>query len=157
MKLHRSVVALGAAAALTLSLPAAAHAAPASKAKGKTVAAQKQAAAKAKAAEARKKKDEKKRHEAFPGTVTAVGAGTVTISRKVRGVTLARTFHVAPGAVVKLEDARVSLAQVQVGDKAVAHLRRVGGAVTVVKLNVDRPAAPAAPAAPDTATVGIVI
>jgi hypothetical protein len=126
------------------------------------VAAQQQKAAKAKAeaarkkAEAARKKAEQAKHEAVPGTVTGVGTDSITVARKKHGATVSRTLSVASDAVVKLDGARITLAQVQVGDHVVAHVRSVGGALKVVKLNVARKVAPTPPAT-STATIGILL
>lgn len=166
MKLHRSTVAVCAAAALTFALPTAAHAAPA-KAKGKAAAAQQQKAGKAKAEAARKKAEaaRKKAAEArsrftFPGTVTAVSPTGLSITRKERGVTVVRAFVLAPHAVVKRDGVRIPLSAVGVGDKVTAQGRRVDGVLTVEKLNVaaGTVTTPApAPVVPDSATATILI
>lgn len=163
MKLHRSAVALVAAAALTLGMPAAAHAAPTS---GKTKAAAQQKAAKAKAEAARKKSElaRKKKAEAarsrfaFPGTVTAVSATGLSITRKERSLTVVRSFVLAPNAAVQRDGVRIALADVRVGDKVVALGRRVEGRLVVDRMNVATAAVVApAPVVSDTATVTIVI
>lgn len=160
MKLHRSAVAVCAAAALTLTLPSAAHAGghSTSAAKGKAAAAAKhqaQKAAKALAEAARKRAAEAKAHFTFPGTVTAVSATGLSVSRKERGVTVVRSFVLAPDALVKRDGLRIGLAAVQVGDKVVAHGHRVGGQLVVSRVIV----APATvvPVVSDTATATIVI
>ena len=152
MKLHRRVVAVGAVAALVLGTPTAALAAG----HGAPTAGQKAAAAKAaaKKAAAQKKAAEARAKVTFPGTVVAVGEGTVTLSRKERGVVVSRTFVVGPQAEVKRDGVRGTLALVRPGDKAVAQARRVGSQLVVHKLLVAAAAVPVVPATP-TATIVI--
>ena len=162
MKLDRRVVALAAVTALTFGMPTAAHAGSGS-GKGKATAAQQQKAVKAKAdaarkkaEEARKKAEAARKQEAVPGTVKEVGATGLTVTRKVRGVTVDRALVLAPDAVVKRDGATISLADVKVGDHVVAHVRSVGGALKVVKLNVERRVVAPPVSDTPTATIGIV-
>ena len=151
MKLVTRVVAVSAVAALTLGTPTAAFAGGKGghSSKGKTTSAQK--ASKGKAAEARKKADErrKKAEEArrrvtFPGTVTAVDATSVTISRKQRGVTVSRTFTLGDKADIRRDGVRNAL-PVQ-GDHAMVQAVRKDGQLVVVKVRASAPKVEEAPA-----------
>lgn len=167
MKLHRSVVALSAAAALTLGMPGAAYAHAGHSHKGKPKAAsaqQQQKAAKAKAAAAAKREAARKKAEqararfTFPGKVISVDATGLQITRKERGVVVTRSFVLAPNAVVKRDGVQIPLASVVAGDHVVAQGRKVNGVLTVDKLNVARATTPApAPVLSDTPTATIVI
>lgn len=172
MKLHRSVVALSAAAALTLGLPGAAYAhaghghttpkvSSAQQHKVKAVNAAKAAKAKAAAAAkreaARKKAAEARARFTFPGKVASVGATGLQITRKERGHVVTRDFVLSPSAVVKRDGVRITLADLLPGDHVVAKGRRVGSELVVDRMNVERRADAPAPVVPDTATATILI
>ena len=154
MKSLSRVVAVCAVAALTLGTPSAAFAGGSEGSKGKTTSAQK---ASKKAGEARKKAEERRKKDArarftFPGTVTELGNGTVTIARKHRGVTVSRTFVLGPNAELKRDGVRG--AAPQVGDRAVAKGQKKDGVFVVRKLNASAPEAEQTAPAPDVVPVG---
>ena len=155
MKLTTRVVAVAAAAALTVALPSAAHAGGKPEA-AKTKAAAAQAAAAKKAAEARKKAEQARSSFAFPGAVTAVGADTVTVTRKERGVVVSRSFAVNGQTAVRRDGSRSSLSAVQVGDRVVVIGTRVNGVLTARKVLAQSAAKTAQPV-PATPTATIVI
>jgi hypothetical protein len=162
MKLHTRLVAVGTIAALAMATPAAAHAAgkPDKPAKGKPAAAAKGQAkalgAQLDRARGAKKAAQERGRFALAGTVTAVDAATatVTITRKQRGVVVDQQLAVDPAAQIRRDGLAIALADVQVGEKVVAHTRRVDGKVVVVKLNV---ASQVSEPVSDTATATITI
>ena len=162
MKLHRRVAVLGVVAALTVAAPTTAHAAGSGgkgKAKTKTAAAQQhKKAPNATAEAARKKKAEEARSRfTFPGKVVSVGTDSLQITRKERGVVVTRDFVVDAAAVIKRDGARIALADVQPGDRVVAHGRKVNGVLRVTKINVESAVVAPAPVETATPTAAIII
>jgi hypothetical protein len=162
MKLHTRLVAVGTVAALAMATPAVAHAAgkPDKPAKGKPAAAAKGQAkalgAQLERARGAKKSAEERGRFVVPGTVTAVdvATSTVTITRKQRGVVVDQQLVVDPTAQIRRDGVVIALADLQVGEKVVAHTRRVEGRVVVVRINV---ASQVSEPVSDTATATITI
>jgi hypothetical protein len=162
MKLHTRLVAVGTVAALALAAPAVAHAAgkPGKPQKAKPTAAEK-GQAKALGARLDRAKGAEKAAEArgrvtVPGAVSAVdtAASTISITRKQRGVVVSRQLVVDPKAQIRRDGVAVALADVQVGDRAVAHARLVAGKLVVVRINL---ASQVSDPISDTATATITI